>query len=413
MDESLAMAGVAAVDPTLGNSSGTEAKQSDQWLMDPIGPLSFSSVKQETQPFPSNFASWEGAANFRSIHGQYKLFAPENMRPMDFDGRKGGRFEDNHDMAVGLSISQCGGATSETGPSFNGVKKLKMDMAGDSGGGIRMGRTTPLHGVGSLSFLGSLADNPANEMAFTSMGSAWRKSDTSANFLASEYEEQIQFRPVNSTYQNEAAGVVSVYDPFRGEINVRSFGGYDKVEPYGQLSQIKESDGKNLLDAPVGNVTRAAKPRGNSTRKNKSEAKPLKKEAQNNFPANVRNLISTGILDGVPVKYVSSSREKLRGVIKGSGYLCGCRSCGFTKVLSSFEFERHAGCKTKHPNNRIFFENGKTIYQIVLELRSTPEEMLIDTVQTMFGSTINQNSFRIWKESYLAATHELHRIYGK
>lgn len=67
------------------------------------------------------------------------------------------------------------------------------------------------------------------------------------------------------------------------------------------------------------------------------------------------------------------------------------------KVLNAYEFERHAGCKTKHPNNHIFFENGKTIYQIVQELRSTPESLLFDTIQTVFGAPINQKSFRIWK----------------
>jgi ribonuclease I len=65
--------------------------------------------------------------------------------------------------------------------------------------------------------------------------------------------------------------------------------------------------------------------------------------------------------------------------------------------LNAFEFEKHAGCKSKHPNNHIYFENGKTIYQIVQELRSTPESSLFDTIQTIFGAPINQKAFRIWK----------------
>lgn len=71
--------------------------------------------------------------------------------------------------------------------------------------------------------------------------------------------------------------------------------------------------------------------------------------------------------------------------------------CFMLKVLNAYEFERHAGCKTKHPNNHIYFENGKTIYQIVQELRSTPESLLFETIQTVFGAPINQKSFRIWK----------------
>ncbi|KAJ6987053.1 uncharacterized protein [Populus alba] len=150
-----------------------------------------------------------------------------------------------------------------------------------------------------------------------------------------------------------------------------------------------------------------------STSKNK-ELKTSKKVPANNFPSNVKSLLSTGLLDGVPVKYVSWSREKtLQGIIKGTGYLCGCKECGSNKALNAYEFERHANCKTKHPNNHIFFENGKTIYAVVQELKSTPQEVLFNAIQTVTGSHINQKNFCIWKASYQAATRELQRIYGK
>ena len=124
------------------------------------------------------------------------------------------------------------------------------------------------------------------------------------------------------------------------------------------------------------------------------------------------------------------------------------------QALNAYEFERHAGAKTKHPNNHIYFENGKTIYAVVQELKNTPQEMLFDSIQNVTGSTINQKNFRIWKgdeslvclvvkkldrqcilalvvmlyihiydaifsfsfplsASYQAATRELQRIYGK
>ncbi|XP_024983194.1 uncharacterized protein LOC112519359 isoform X1 [Cynara cardunculus var. scolymus] len=146
----------------------------------------------------------------------------------------------------------------------------------------------------------------------------------------------------------------------------------------------------------------------------RKEQKATKKSPPNNFPSNVRSLLSTGMLDGIPVKYVAWSREKeLRAVIKGAAYLCGCQSCTFSKAINAYGFERHAGCKTKHPNNHIYFENGKTIYGVVQELRNTPQNLLFEVIQTITGSPINQKSFRIWKESFLAATRELQRIYGK
>lgn len=30
--------------------------------------------------------------------------------------------------------------------------------------------------------------------------------------------------------------------------------------------------------------------------------------------------------------YISAFNKELRGIIKGSGYLCGCQSCNYSKV---------------------------------------------------------------------------------
>ncbi|XP_019192382.1 PREDICTED: uncharacterized protein LOC109186725 [Ipomoea nil] len=146
----------------------------------------------------------------------------------------------------------------------------------------------------------------------------------------------------------------------------------------------------------------------------KQVEKEAKKNSSNNFPSNVKSLMSTSILDGVPVKYVSWSREKnLRGIIKGTGYLCGCDDCKMNKNVNAFEFERHAGCKTKHPNNHIYFVSGKTIYSVVQELKGTQQEALFEAIKNVTGSPINVKNYRVWKASYQAATRELQRIYGE
>ncbi|KDP35588.1 hypothetical protein JCGZ_09026 [Jatropha curcas] len=219
----------------------------------------------------------------------------------------------------------------------------------------------------------------------------------------------------------------------KGESTIISFGGYDDdddANPSGRLisnydllmaqSSLQSSEvlnEKEMVKPNVAAVVSAAHITCSGTEnasKKKEDVRTSKKVPPNNFPSNVRSLLSTGMLDGVPVKYIAWSREKeLRGIIKGSGYLCGCLICNFTKVVNAYEFERHANCKTKHPNNHIYFDNGKTIYGIVQELRSTPQNMLFDVIQTITGSPINQKSFRLWKESFLAATRELQRIYGK
>lgn len=237
---------------------------------------------------------------------------------------------------------------------------------------------------------------------------------------------------VNQTYSKVENNNLSMSQSFgRGESNIISFGGFnddDDINSSGRLicsydllmsqSSGQQSDimtGKRLVESNADTVTSATQMAGNKeVISKKEEQKAAKKPPSNSFPSNVRSLLSTGMLDGVSVKYIAWSREKeLRGIIKGSGYLCSCQSCNFSKAINAYEFERHAGCKTKHPNNHIYFENGKTIYGIVQELRNTPQDLLFEVIQTITGSSINQKSFRIWKESFLAATRELQRIYGK
>ncbi|OMO97139.1 hypothetical protein COLO4_14863 [Corchorus olitorius] len=263
---------------------------------------------------------------------------------------------------------------------------------------------------------------------FMSMGQTYNRTDDNPMTLGHTYN-QGDDNAISISYNNSDNNNLSIGESYsKGESTIISFGGYDDddTNPSGRLisgydllmgqPSVQGSDAPNETEMAksnplvhTGNVTAS----GAEVSRKKEDPKAGKKVSSNNFPSNVRSLLSTGMLDGVPVKYIAWSREKeLRGVIKGSGYQCGCQTCNFSKVVNAYEFERHAGCKTKHPNNHIYFENGKTIYGIVQELRSTPQNMLFDVIQTITGSPINQKSFRLWKESFLAATRELQRIYG-
>ncbi|CAK8540996.1 unnamed protein product [Lathyrus sativus] len=199
---------------------------------------------------------------------------------------------------------------------------------------------------------------------------------------------------------NPSCGVISGFDPLMGNQN----------SAQGADSQ------RDLIESnpdPLVNNTSKSNAKNDTFVKNK-EPKIAKKKASNNFPSNVKSLLSTGIFDGISVKYCTWSRERnLQGIIKGTGYMCSCDDCKGQKALNAYEFERHAGAKSKHPNNHIYFENGKSIYAVVQELKNSPQETLFDAIQTVTGSTINQKNFRIWKASYQAATRELQRIYGK
>ncbi|PNX95829.1 DNA binding protein, partial [Trifolium pratense] len=145
------------------------------------------------------------------------------------------------------------------------------------------------------------------------------------------------------------------------------------------------------------------------------ELKMSKKVVPNCFPTNVKKLLSTGILDGAAVKYIyNPGKVELDGIIGGGGYLCGCSMCSYSRVLSAYEFEQHAGAKTRHPNNHIFLENGKPIYSIIHEIKTAPNSMPDEIIKNVAGSSINEESFQVWKESLLQSNRKVptHKNYS-
>jgi len=71
--------------------------------------------------------------------------------------------------------------------------------------------------------------------------------------------------------------------------------------------------------------------------------------------------------------------------------------CLCIKVLSAYEFEQHAGAKTRHPNNHIFLENRRAVYNIVQELKTAPRVVLEEVIRNVAGSALNEEGLRAWK----------------
>ncbi|KAL6998305.1 hypothetical protein U1Q18_008431 [Sarracenia purpurea var. burkii] len=329
--------------------------------------------------------------------------------------------ENNNAISMGQSFRKDEDNITTIGQTFNNNN--------EDGNSISMGTTFKDNIAISMGQPFSKGDS-----SIPSMGHTFNRGDGNTMLMGNSYDKvddnAISMGHIYNKVENNTLSLGQSFG--KGESNIISFGGFqddDDINSSGRLvcsydllmgqssSQRSESlREKGLVESDVDAIGSATKitPIVSETSSKKDDQKGAKKVSSNNFPSNVRSLLSTGMLDGVPVKYIAWSREKeLHGIIKGSGYLCGCQSCNFSKVINAYEFERHAGCKTKHPNNHIYFENGKTIYGIVQELRNTPQNLLFEVVQTITGSPINQKSFRLWKESFVAATRELQRIYGK
>ncbi|KAL2544115.1 hypothetical protein Fot_13348 [Forsythia ovata] len=248
--------------------------------------------------------------------------------------------------------------------------------------------------------------NKANE-GFMSAAPTYDKGGIDITSMTSIHGQQdATVASLGTVYNNGNSGILSMgQNHNNGKSSTISFGGFQDNPDESDLSGRLISDHDLLLNRFSAQPPGALGQQGSVTYP--------KYECCFNIYFKDR-LLSTGILDGVPVKYVSWSREKnLRGVVNGTGYLCGCKECKLSKAVNAYEFERHAGCKTKHPNNHIYFENGKTIYAVVQELKSTPQDMLFEAIENVTGSPVNQKNFRTWKASYQAATRELQRIYGK
>ncbi|XP_031396660.1 uncharacterized protein LOC116207724 isoform X1 [Punica granatum] len=401
----------------------------DLLLSDSSFGLSMSHVSED----PASGLNYGGARKVKVS----QVKGPEHVIPVSM-GHGYNKMESNHLFMPHAFVRNDENPISLALPSGLGAGDDSIISLGNTNGGdnsgISMGKP---HGVEDES--ASIGQTYREDENSVSIGHVIGKECNNIMSIGQGYQSDGCTMSMNHMYNKEGnSSSVSVGNSYeksenimshsfgKGQSTIISFGGGDDdtnsssrlVYNYemlmGQASlQMPDAIGNMGLVGSNGDAQVILSGAGSNSKK-KEEHNINKKSPSNNFPSNVRSLLSTGILDGVHVKYIAWSREKeLRGIIRGCGYLCGCASCNYTKVINAYEFERHAGCKTKHPNNHIYFENGKTIYGTVQELRSTPQHMLFEVMQTITGSPINQKSFRLWKESYLAATRELQRIYGK
>ncbi|XP_039130590.1 uncharacterized protein LOC120266985 isoform X2 [Dioscorea cayenensis subsp. rotundata] len=133
---------------------------------------------------------------------------------------------------------------------------------------------------------------------------------------------------------------------------------------------------------------------------NKKEWKSYNNVSSMVFIRNVKSLLSTGLLEGMPVKYIyKKGNVELHGYVKGLGYQCGCSSCNYTEVLSALEFERHAGAATKNQNDHIFLDCGISIYGLVKKVHNLPLDSVCGVLERMIGHPPNAECYEAWREA--------------
>ncbi|KAF1859606.1 hypothetical protein Lal_00010190 [Lupinus albus] len=106
------------------------------------------------------------------------------------------------------------------------------------------------------------------------------------------------------------------------------------------------------------------------------------------FPSKLKDLIATGVLEGLSVKYIRGSKARkpgekgLVGMISGSGILCHCETC--KGVVTPSVFELHAGSANKRPPEYIYLDNGNTLRD-VMNACLGPLDTLDVAVQKVLG----------------------------
>lgn len=340
-------------DATFGNSSRIEPKRSHQWFVDSAEPQLFPNKKQAvhipnsklSSEMPNENVSWENPSSFQSVPHQFidRLFGSDTASSANFSDRnvspvgsddwnirtKGIDDQFGEDAPINLSISHAI-EDPEACLSYAGIRKIKVNQVKDSDNGMHASREHGSSREYNSNLPASQLFDRTHENSFISAGQPYDKEHDNVTLMGHAYNQGPgHVRPLGSNYGKREENVISINDGYsKGNANMISFGGfpdeqdmnpmgravanYDQI--YHQSSvQTSETANEKELDATnvnaVDNTASVAKSRPESASKSKPDIKPTKKQAPNSFPSNVRSLISTGILDGVPVKYVSMARE--------------------------------------------------------------------------------------------------------
>ncbi|KAL8525327.1 hypothetical protein ACS0TY_014816 [Phlomoides rotata] len=131
----------------------------------------------------------------------------------------------------------------------------------------------------------------------------------------------------------------------------------------------------------------------------KLEMKMSKKIGLNRIPGKLRDLLETGLLEGLRVRYIHGSKRRrqpeseLQGVIQGTGILCSCDECGGREVITPNLFESHARSGNKRPPEYIYLENGKSLRDVLNACKSNISESIESVIQKAIGRSNYTTAF--------------------
>ncbi|CAI9104954.1 OLC1v1003755C3 [Oldenlandia corymbosa var. corymbosa] len=128
----------------------------------------------------------------------------------------------------------------------------------------------------------------------------------------------------------------------------------------------------------------------------KLEMKMSKKVELRKKPSRLKDLLDTGLLEGIPVRYVRSSRISksgeagLRGVIQGSEILCFCDDCRGIRTVTPAQFELHAGSCNKRQPEFIYLENGRSLRDVLDACKNASSDSLEHAIGVAIDCTVTK-----------------------
>ncbi|KAL0460617.1 UNVERIFIED_CONTAM: Increased DNA methylation 1 [Sesamum latifolium] len=156
------------------------------------------------------------------------------------------------------------------------------------------------------------------------------------------------------------------------------------------VPEVRGTDGDSIHEdeSPVGETTDL-------------RMKMSKKVELNRMPTKLKDLLQTGLLEGLNVRYIHGSKgrrqpeSELRGVIQEAGILCSCDECKERKIVTSNQFEMHAGSGNKRPPQYIFLDNGKSLRDVLDACKDNLSESLESVILNAIGRSNYTTAFCI------------------
>ncbi|GJN29972.1 hypothetical protein PR202_gb18243 [Eleusine coracana subsp. coracana] len=100
-------------------------------------------------------------------------------------------------------------------------------------------------------------------------------------------------------------------------------------------------------------------------------------------PGNIRELLNTGLLEGVPVISLCSKVWLLVAI-----YNAFVHHVMASRLFSAYYFEQHAGSTKKHPADYIYLGNGNSLRDVLRACERSPLEALEKTIRSSVDPVI-------------------------